>query len=68
MCTICDLNDRLAAPLGGFISSLVAKGLAIIGKTIFNKTAKKQDFKTQLYSAFIFIIYIRKNKFEIELL
>jgi len=39
MCINCPLNDRLTAPLGGFISSEEARGDKINGKTKFNITA-----------------------------
>ena len=48
ICIICDLNDKLPAPSGGVISSGVANGFAINGKTRFKITANIQALRTQL--------------------
>ena len=53
ICIICDLNDKLFAPLDGECSSLVAKGDKTKDKTTFKRIPIKEAIKTIFKFLFI---------------
>ena len=58
MCINCPFNDKFFAPFGGFLSSGVAKGVKINGKSILSSIAAFTHFEAKEKSIMLIIISI----------